>query len=262
MRNNISASKLSICLIVLLWVAVFTNVGFSQNQGSPQEIMYQATDIQVKTGMGPAFESFMKSDVIPAVRKAGISLMLVFRTDNFGQAGLYTIVSPLQSLSELDRPDPLLQAVGEEGMAAMMAKLQPLVYEPKLYEIAGRADLGISPQNVYELKLALVVSASVAPGRTEEYEKYVKSMMAVLAKTNTKGILAGKVGLGGNPNQYLFYSLFDSFADINAFGQAYSKAVADAQLLFPVGIVVHQEMEVKRYLPELSVMPAAPKAKQ
>ena len=262
MRKNTSASRLSVCFIVLLLIALLTHVGFSQTQGSPQQIMYQAMDIQVKTGMGPAFESFMKSDVVPAVRKAGIPMMIVFRTDNFGQAGLYTIVSPLQSLAELDQPDPLVQAIGEEGVGAMMAKMQPLIYEPKLYEIAGRGDLGISPSNGYELKLALVVSASVAPGRTEDYEKFVKGMLGVLAKTNTKGILAGRVGLGGNPNQYLFYSLFDSFADINAFGQAYSKAVAEAQLLFPVGIVVHQEMAVKRFVPELSVMPTAPKAKQ
>ena len=262
MRNNISASKLTNCFLLLLLVTVSGNFVFAQGGGSPQQMIYQAMDIQVKTGMGPAFESFLKSDVIPAVRKIGTPMMLVFRTDNFGQAGLYTIVSPLQSMSELDQPDPLVQAIGEEGMAAMMAKLQPLAYEPILYEIVGRGDLGISPPNGYELKLALVVSVSIAPGRTEDYEKFVKGMIGILGKINNKGILAGKVGLGGNPNQYLFYSLFDSFADINAFGQAYSKAAAETQLLFPVGIVVHQEMAVKRYLPELSIMPTAPGASQ
>ncbi len=66
----------------------------------------------------------------------------------------------------------------------------------------------------------------------------------------------GKVGLGGNPDQYIMTALFDNFADLEKFPQAFSKAAADAKLgPQPSGIVMHVEYSVMRYMPDVSIAP-------
>jgi hypothetical protein len=109
-----------------------------------------------------------------------------------------------------------------------------------------------------------MAATDIAPNRTEEYEKYSKESLSVMRKTNAKGMLVGRVGLGGNPNRYIAYVLFDSFTDLSQFPAAYAKAAAGAKLApMPAGIVMQTEWTTMRYVPELSIQPAAPKpAKQ
>jgi hypothetical protein len=86
-------------------------------------------------------------------------------------------------------------------------------------------------------------------------------LSAALAKTNAKGVLASKVGFGGDPNSYIALVLFDNWADIEKFPAAYTKAAAEAKLApAPAGVVNLTEWRVYRYVPELSIAPAPQKA--
>jgi hypothetical protein len=111
-------------------------------------------------------------------------------------------------------------------------------------------------------------SAKAKSGRTfflpprglEEYEKYFKEMLPVIGKTNVKGLLVGKVGLGGNPNQYIMFALFDSFTDLAQIGPAFTKGSAEMKIApMPPGIATHMEYRVLRYAPDLSIQQAEPK---
>lgn len=91
----------------------------------------------------------------------------------------------------------------------------------------------------------------------EEYEKNAKMASDIIKKTNAKGFLAGRVGIGGNVNQYYFLILLDNFADMDAFGAAFGKAAAEAKMPAMTGIVDHVEMTMWSRDAELSIQPAA-----
>jgi len=79
-----------------------------------------------------------------------------------------------------------------------------------------------------------------------------------LKKTNAKGFLVSKSGLGGDPYGYLGLAFFDSFADLAQFPEAFRKASAEAKLApMPTGVVMRAEYTVIRFVPELSIQPAA-----
>jgi hypothetical protein len=112
------------------------------------------------------------------------------------------------------------------------------------------------------LRLFLVVSltifySTITPGRTEEYEKNTKVITEILKKTNAKGLYAHRVGIGGNPNQYYFLVLLDSFADMDAFLEAFGKAASETEMPSVTGIVTLMEYCMYSYDSELSIQPPA-----
>jgi hypothetical protein len=115
----------------------------------------------------------------------------------------------------------------------------------------------------YQPKLVAVAIQSVAPGRTADFEKVIKEQMKIAAKANIKGVLVSRVNNGGDPNEYWVSYLLDSFADFDELGPAYRKAIAETKILPPpAGIVTHVERSIFQFAPELSILPAAPKASQ
>jgi heme-degrading monooxygenase HmoA len=266
-RIPVKRTSVYLCIIatLLLLTAVIPAIGFTQGSkaqsaASPQQPAYRITAVTVKPGMGLEFENVLKSDVLPAMKKAGIKQSGVWKTVQFGEAGNYLMTAPMQNLADLDNPSPLVKVLGQNGMAALTAKLQRFVAGAHMYMITGRNDLSIAPKPGYVVKMGVLVTTSVAPGRTEEFEKNFKEVVGVIGKTNAKGVLTARVGLGGNPNEYTTLVLFDSFADLDKFVPAFMKAAAGAKLASQAGIVMHQEYATISNIPELSIQPPAQKA--
>lgn len=101
---------------------------------------------------------------------------------------------------------------------------------------------------------------TVAPGRNEDFVKGAKEQLAVMGKTNVRGVLVARVNDGGDPNEHWQSLLTDSFADLEKVGPDFTKAATDAKLLpMPAGIVMHSERSTWRFAPELSMQPPAQK---
>ncbi len=259
--------RLGITAALLLTMAAFTNFGFAQakkapSAAPPQVQPYRILAMKVKPGVGIAWESFLKTDLVPALKKAGVRQFSVWKTAQFGEFGDYFLMSTMESLAALDGPNPLVKALGQEGATALMAKLQTFVSSGRSYVIEPQANLTIEPKSGYDLKMGVLVTNSVAPGRTEEFEKGFKGMMAVIKKTNAKGFLTARVGLGGNPNEYTTLVPFDSFADLEKFIPAFIKAAAEVKLAPEAsGVVMHRKYEVISQVPELEIEPSPKAAK-
>jgi hypothetical protein len=83
----------------------------------------------------------------------------------------------------------------------------------------------------------------------------------LVKKTNAKGMYINRVGLGGNPNEYLVFVPFDSFEELGKFAAARNKAAAELKTPPPVaGLVLDEQWAVYRYVSELSIAPAPAKA--
>jgi hypothetical protein len=251
MQGHTSISRLLIGFCILLLVAVLTNVGFAQEQQ-----LLRVTVIQVNPGMQFEFEDFLKNELFPAMRKGGATQWGSW-VITFGNMDRYLFTTPLTNLAELDQPNTLLKAVGEEGLRAMMAKMQKYVGSASNSLVLMRPDLGVDVPSSYVPKMGVMVNAAVTPGRQEDYEKITKSIMEIVKKTNAKGAYASRSFMGGNPNEYHTFILFDSFTDMDRFGQAFSKGMDEANIPTNAGIVTQMEYNIYRYAPELSQSPPA-----
>jgi hypothetical protein len=250
---------------VLLLAAMFAFFSFAQNKPAQNTATTQApqayrmSDWQIKPEMGLEWADFLKNELNPALRKAGYKQWFVWRTAIFGQTGRYLVGGRMEGLAQLDeQPSPVVKAIGQEAATKLAARLMRFMESSRSFSLTPMADLSILPKTGYAPKLAVMVINTVAPSRTAEYEKGVKEMVAAIGKTNVKGLLVGRIGLGGNPNEYILTALFDNFADLEKFPQAMAKAAAEVKLApAPAGIVTRTEYDVMSYVPEASIEPTA-----
>jgi hypothetical protein len=257
MTKRATSTRLYPGLSVLLWATAFSTAGMAQTPApaAPPQTS-QLTIVHVKPDMGAAWQEYLKNDANPAVVKSGVTRRQVWATATFGEAGEYAIVTPVADLSQFDDPTPLFKAIGQEGQAALMAKRQRLILDSRSMLITARPDLGVAPAPGYQAKLGVSSRTIVAQGHMADFVKYTKDLSAVIAKTNAKGVSVSQIGLGGNPGEFITLVLFDSFADIDSFWAAFTKASADAKLApAPAGTIANNEWRVYRYVRELSIIP-------
>ena len=248
---------LKIALTALFLVAVvFASLTFAQQKpaaAQAQQAIIGVTMMQIKPGMGYEFESYLKRDLIPALKKGGIKQLGIAKTKGFGASDNYIVTIPMASITELDAPDPFAKALGGDGLLVLLSNIQRCVASSRTYMLVDRPDLGMAPKPDYAFKMGVFVTLSVTPGRTEDFEKGAKAIVAVIAKTNAKAVLTGKVGMGGNTNEYNMFIAFDNFADLEKFVPAFMKAAAEAKLAPETGVVMWEEMATYSMLHELSI---------
>jgi hypothetical protein len=246
---------LVLTIFLLSWHGAAIAQGGSAAQSS---MLVQMMTLQAKAGMGPEFENVIKTELLPAMKKAGNMAMFTLKTE-LGQSDSYLFAIPMKSMAELDVPDPLVAALGEKGLAYLMVRLNQLTYSPKIFLTNTRPDMGIQGPANYAPKLFVMVKVKIAPGQEAEFSKTNKVMQTLLAKTEAKGVLVTEVGLGGNIDEYISFLMFDSFADIEKFGVTLTKLAMEGRMPSSAGLIVNREAVVMRFLPEMSCMPAAPK---
>jgi hypothetical protein len=262
MTRYSSIKKLAVAIFAMLLVFLLAGTGFGQNKpaakvaaaGAQQPLA--ATIVKLKPGMDLEWESFVKQNLIPALKKSGTQWMATFKTNVFGEEGTYLFFWSFKNMAELDAPDPMLKEMGPDGLALMLSVSQRMVASSRTVMISPVPDLTIPAKQGYQTKMGVLATVSVDPGRQQDYVKNAKEMVTVVAKTNAKAVITGSVGLGGNPNQYLMFVAFDSFADLGEFPQAMAKAAAEAKLAQQPENVEHVEYMVIKMDPELSILQA------
>ena len=73
-------------------------------------------------GKQAEYESVLKSDWIPGLKKAGVPLYVVYEVVMGGEQGEYYTFTPIANLAALDGGHPIQRGLGEQGMAALEAR--------------------------------------------------------------------------------------------------------------------------------------------
>ena len=246
-------------LFATLFTLIITTFSFAQTQ-PPAPQLLAVRETRVKPEMREEYLAFMQKETIPAYKKAGIKQWDAYATSNFGEVKFY-FLRPIAGLKEFDEMDALTKALGEEGRRAWVAKWSRMIISSRGYLVGMRPNLSIMPKTNDAPKLALLVSHKVALGRTAEFEAIMKNdYLPIFEKTNLKALFMGRVSLGGDVNEYLSVSRFDSFEEIEKWAIAAQLEGFGKLAAKEVGIVLQRESAVFRYLPELSIRPAVQKA--
>ena len=225
-------------------------------QDSTPRQRYSVTETHVKPEMMTQFRELYLKETLPAFQKAGIKQQSVWTTATLGEAFQYLTIRPIDSLQQFDEPNVMTKALGEEGARKWAAKRAAMIVSTRTYIMQARPELSIAPNPNEPPKLAFVSRASIAPGRSNDFENYVKNdVLPIVKKTNPKGHLVSRVMFGGDTESYISATFLDSFADFEKWGEALAKEGYGSIVAKRAGIVMHRESAVYRYVPELSLRP-------
>lgn len=258
-RHNIFTKPL-LAFSALLLASALTPFCLAQTP-APTPQVYWVTVTQVKPGLGSQYREFIKNETLPAFKKAGGKEWQTYVVAAFGEVGEFWTLRPVENLKQFDEPNFITKALGEAGARAWNAKRAQMIVSSRSFLITSRPELS-SPLPVTEtVKIGVGARVSVAPARAAEYEKGLKeNLLPLVKKTNAKGMYINRVGLGGNPHEYLVFVPFDSFEEIGKFAAARNKAAAELKTPPAViGLVLDEKWAVYRFVQELSVAPTPQK---
>jgi hypothetical protein len=97
-----------------------------ETPGDPGEWVQVAT-YHLLPGKGAEFTAFLKSDYLPAMKKAGMTNVWVSRPIFGGDSNLRIMVTPMHKLAELDLGPATTRALGAEGAQKLNAKQSTMV---------------------------------------------------------------------------------------------------------------------------------------
>lgn len=233
-----------------------TTSSAATEQASAPRQRYWVTEVHVKPEMAPQFREFYLKETLPALQKAGVKQQSVWTTAAFGEAFEYVTIRPIEGLQQFDEPSPMTKALGEEGARKWAAKRATMIVSTRSYIMQARPEMSTAPNPNDVPKLAFVTRASIAPGRSTEFENYIKNdVLPIIKKTSLKGQLVNKVAQGGDTEMYITATLLDSFADYDKWAAALQKEGYANVVSKRAGIMTHRESAVYRYVPELSIRP-------
>ena len=101
--------------------------------------------VNAASGKGPEFEAFLKSDVIPALKKGGASHYSVVQVLFGDDANKYMTLLAVNDFAELAKGSPIERALGPEGMVKLTQKAGPLVSRLERRIIRYLPDLSYGP---------------------------------------------------------------------------------------------------------------------
>jgi hypothetical protein len=218
------------------------------------------TFISVKPEMVSDFENMFKTDINPALAKAGVKSSDVWRTAVFGGEFDFVIVSPMDNFAQYDGESPLMRGMDREALAAWYARATKMVNGVRTAAYEYRPELSHQTNLAAPPKMAVVTFLTVAPGRNTEFENFVKNdWLPALRQTDVKNYWVHQTMYGGDINEYLIVTPQENFAELDK-GHPIARVIGREAFLkmiqrLPTGVVVRQQRMISRYASGLSYRP-------
>lgn len=103
------------------------------------------TVVNVASGRGPDYEAFLQSDVVPALKKAGVTYYAVVQVVWGDDVNKYMSLTAMPDYAEIAKGSPLERSLGPEGMAKLTQKAGPLMTRLERRIIRYLPDLSFRP---------------------------------------------------------------------------------------------------------------------
>lgn len=126
-RRIVLLQKLSKCINARKrsTIVLRPDLSIEKEQGSPSPLAV-VIEVSLLPGKQKAFESLFKSEVLPALRKAGVQEFLASQTVFGGSPTQLTFLSMIPNFAQLDKGPPLVRALGREGAEKLAEKFAGL----------------------------------------------------------------------------------------------------------------------------------------
>jgi hypothetical protein len=214
------------------------------------------TEVHVKPDKVDQWLALERSEVVPAMKKAGVKQYVVWQT-LIGEVTDYVIVRPLPTFAEFNGGGPLEAALGADKAAALRAKLRDC-------EISAHRSIENSHDEFFldpGAAQALFVSRYRAmPGKARDYMDFVRAeMYPVMKKAQADKTFAGLTVTtsvqGGEPGIITLNMFYNDFAPLDG-PPPIAKTLGPqgtAQFLTKgAGLISQLEQRILKRIPEIS----------
>ena len=237
------------------WVAgivlALLGLGVAPSATAQGDTWFQLDIVSVVPDKLDDYADLQFKDVNPALQKAGVPWRTVMRTAEFGNSYEFLLVRPIGNFAdEYDTGGPLARALEPDKRQRLVERLRRITVSRERYAIRSRPDLSVEDDT---LSLVRVTTIQVAPGRTQDWEQFMRSSLPKFTDADLKFTVYERV-LGPGPSTWLIVENISSFAQVTqpsllvrAFGEEASSATARI-----AGAVTSIERTVLRRDAELS----------
>ena len=245
------AALLVVCAVSTISVAQAPKPAAAESQ------MLLVSFAKVNPGMGPEYVDLQTKEVIPAQKKAGGPGRQAYSSGIGGPPGEYVYVTPITSFAQFDQPAPLVRALGEQGAAALNAKVAKLAQGMGNMVVRTRPDLSYLPDpKAPPSPLSILTIVEVAPGKRIEFEAFIKKdVVPAMQQGKAKSYWVAEVIYGENTGGYISavgYDTYEAIGKGHPFVVALGEEGARKLEARAAGIVTKLHRFVSRYRPELS----------
>ena len=215
---------------------------------------------KVRPGMGPEYIDLQTKEVMPAQKKGGGPGRQAFSSGISGPPGEFVYVSPIASMAQFDEPPPMRKALGEEGAAALNARVAKLAESMGTAIVRTRPDLSYIPDpKAAPAPLAIITVVDIVPGKRIEFEAFLKKdVVPAMQQGKAKSYHVMEVVYGEHTGGYVTSVGYDTYAAIGK-GHPFVIALGEdgARKLEgkAAGLVTKLHRFISRHRPELSWMP-------
>ena len=209
--------------------------------------------VQVKPEMWTEYREIERDEVIPALRKAGVGFRAAWRTAEFGSTYELVLVRPVSDFGEYDTGDSFSKGLAPREAERLRERLRRCLLGRESAAILQRSDLSVGETG---RPFALVTTLTVAPGRSGEYDAFLRETLPAIKKA---GIVIGVYQrIYGHEAAWLLVQNLDSLRELAQPGglfRAFGQEGADDLIGRLSGIVTSVDRKVLRFDPELSFSP-------
>jgi len=218
-------------------------------QATPQTWLRIDT-VQVKPDAWEEYREIERDEVIPALRKAGVSSRAAWRTAEFGSTYEVVLVRPVPDFTQYDAGDSFSQALGPREAQRLRERLRRTLARRDSAAILQRSDLSVGETG---RPFAVVTTLTVAPGRGADYEAFLRDTLSDVRAAGVVFSVYQRVY--GQPAAWILVQNLDSLSALAEPGglfRAYGQEGADERIAGLRDIVTSVERKVFRFDPELS----------
>jgi hypothetical protein len=214
------------------------------------------TTYRLKPDHADQWRTLVKEQVIPALKKAGVTEYTVFETV-LGDQPEYTSVRPLAGFAEFDAPDALSRALGGKAASRLEAQLNACTQSMHRSIENRRNDFFIDPGKA----VAQYASKYRAmPGRSQDYMSFFRTeMMPVMQRAKDNGTFAGlTVTVSGHGGEWglitlnMYYNAFAPLDDEPPVAKTLGPEGTRVLLAKGTGLITPLEWIVRRRVASLS----------
>ena len=242
----------------LAFAAIALSSSSAQTPAQPPGLLVLSV-IDVKPDMFAEFGE-VQAQAMKAQQAGGQPWRETWNVATFGHPYRVGVLHPLSSFAQLDGQSFTIKGAGAEAARDINERARRMIVGQRIYALRPRADLGFGTRPA-TMNLAVLTTVTVVPGRTADYEALIRNdVIPAYKKAGEKYLAMAQVALGGNPAEYLAFTLYDDFASLQKGNPILRGLGPEGFAEFRerlVGLIVREEHEVVRFNPALSFRPAA-----
>lgn len=243
-----------ILTLTLAWPA------FAQTTAAPEWSVVTST--QIKPEFRQEYEAGQK-EISATYKKAGAPSRIVVQT-MLGDVAEYISIVPLTKLAELDGPSPLVKTLGEAGSQRLLKRMGGYLVAVHRSTNLAMPEISINTPTENPGEYAQVAIMRLFPGKAGDFVAFMKDdYVPAVKKADVANLWVSRPIFGGDLNDRIVVRPLHKMAELDggplmrkALGEEGARRLAEKQS----GIVQSVSYTIVRVRPDLSLMPAPPKA--